>query len=96
MDIEIPWKERNVQSLAVGTRALAEHVGIGSLAFAASYTSPDDAGPATGLVVSPPGPQRLSLARRKMGLYLSVQGAPYDDLTILAGFAHPGRFSMQV
>lgn len=92
-DIEIVWKLRNVQGLGVALRAQAEHLGLGTLRFGCTYAA--DGLPS--LVSGPIGEQRLRWARRRVRWLLSnLTQDPYDGLTVLAGFAHPSRFSMQV
>lgn len=98
-DVELPWRERNIQGFGTVLRVLAEHLALGSLRLGVTYRpEAESAGPARPFyVVGPPGhEERLKWARRRMENYLSgVTEDPYDGLTILAGFAHPSRFSQQ-
>lgn len=106
-DVEMPWRDRNVQGLAVILRALAEHVGIGSLAFGSTYTLSAGHPPIPQFVLGPVllGPDllwsdlskpRLEWGRRRIECLLEdVTLDKYDGLTMLAGFAHPSRFGSE-
>jgi len=103
-DVEIPWRNRNVQGLAVTLRELAEHVGVGSLAFGSTYALSEGHPVIPQFVLGPillgpdqsfrnlSGP-RVAWGRRRMECLLTkVTLDKYDGLTMLAGYAHPGRF----
>lgn len=96
VDLEEPWASNNLFGLAVVTRAIAEHVGLGTMHVPETYVSSHSV-TNSAWVQGPSGANEpLKWARQRIEATLArVAEDEYDGLTILAGFAHPSRFGMQ-